>query len=301
MGRFLHMRCEKGELINSMDTDGVKRTMAVRRLRLRRSVWCLLIVLLFCVFPLKTLAEEAEEGAEEMPPHLIQTVTERDIFEGQLALGLLESPVLAEGDCAAAYENVKNCIVRIHMGNAYGSGVVFRMTPECVIIVTNKHVLSYWDDAVSYVQFPQGYFTGARVLGMADEHDVGFLSVDNGEFDFGDLERLRYVRWDMERYQKMQAGDAIFCTGAGDAAEADGTDSFYQGSVGDMALYIDDFGEYMIFAYGYAREGMSGGGTFDSYGNFIGMISGATVSGETASVPLPTILEAYGNIETEEK
>ena len=266
-----------------------------------KRILCFVFCLLAAAFPLKVRAEGTGDTEKRQTPHLIQTVTEKDLFEGQLALGFLESPVLTQGDCAAAYENVKNCIVRIHMGNAYGSGVVFRMTPECVIIVTNKHVLSYWDDAVSYVQFPQGYFTGARVLGMADEHDVGFLSVDNGEFDFGDLERLRYVRWDMERYQKMQAGDAIFCTGAGDAAEADGTDSFYQGSVGDMALYIDDFGEYMIFAYGYAREGMSGGGTFDSYGNFIGMISGATVSGETASVPLPTILEAYGNIETEEK
>lgn len=255
-----------------------------------KCVLCLAGVLFTLFLPIRVKAEESQA------PHLIQTVTERDIFEGKLALGFLESPVLTTGDCGLAYENVKNCIVRIHMGNAYGSGVVFQITPECVVIVTNKHVLSYWDDPVSYVQFPQGYFTQARVLGTSAEHDIGFLAVDNQEFDYEELEQLRYVHWDMDSYQAIQAGAAIFCTGAGDEVEADGTDSFYQGSVGDMNYYIDDFGEYMIYGYGYAREGMSGGGTFDSYGNFIGMISGATMSGETASVPLPAILEAYGDI-----
>ncbi|MDE5932696.1 MAG: serine protease [Lachnospiraceae bacterium] len=262
----------------------------MKKKRLNRYILCLSVFLFTLRLPLRVKAEDSQA------PHLIQTVTEQDIFEGKLALGFLESPVSATGDCGLAYENVKNCIVRIHMGNAYGSGVVFQITPENVIIVTNKHVLSYWDDTVSYVQFPQGYFTQARLLGTSAEHDIGFLAVDNQEFDYRELEQLRYVHWDLDRYQAMQAGDALFCTGAGDEMDADGTDSFYQGSVGDMNYYIDDFGEYMIYGYGYAREGMSGGGTFDSYGNFIGMISGATMSGETASVPLPAILEAYGGM-----
>lgn len=258
--------------------------------RLNRRILYLSCAFLALALPLRVRAEDSQA------PHLIQTVTEQDIFEGKLALGFLENPVLAVGDCGRAYENVKNCIVRIHMGNAYGSGVVFRITPENVVIVTNKHVLSYWEEPVSYVQFPQGYFTQARILGTSAEHDIGFLAVDNQEFDYHELEQLRYVHWDMDSYQAMQTGDAIFCTGAGDGPGADGTDSFYQGSVGDMYHYIEDFGEYMIYGYGYAREGMSGGGTFDSYGNFIGMISGATMSGETASVPLPAIIEAYGGL-----
>lgn len=255
---------------------------------------CLSGILTASFFPLCVRA------AEVQAPHLIQTVTEQDIFEGRLALGFLESPVLAEGDCSAAYENVKNCIVRIHMGNAYGSGVVFQITPETVIIVTNKHVLSYWEDSVSYVQFQQGYFTQAEILGVSGEHDIGFLTVDIREFDYQELETLQYVHWDLDRYQAIQAGDALFCTGAGDEMEEDVTDTFYPGSVGDMNYYIDDFGESMIYGYGYAREGMSGGGTFDAYGNFIGMISGATMGGETASVPLPAILDAYDGIRAED-
>ena len=58
------------------------------------------------------------------PPHLIQTVTERDIYEGLLALGYLETAALDAPDCGLAYGNVRDCIVQIRMGNANGSGIV---------------------------------------------------------------------------------------------------------------------------------------------------------------------------------
>ena len=58
----------------------------------------------------------------------------------------------------------------------------------------------------------------------------------------------------------------------------------------------EEFGAYMIYGYGYARAGMSGGGTFDAKGNFVGMISGGTAESETASVPLICIEEAYAEI-----
>lgn len=39
---------------------------------------------------------------------------------------------------------------------------------------------------------------------------------------------------------------------------------------------------------------MSGGGTFDAYGNFVGMLSGGTGGDETVSLPVTAILEEYG-------
>lgn len=232
-------------------------------------------------------------------PHLIQTVTEQDVYEGMLALGLLETPVLATDNCEKAYENVVPCVVGINMGNAHGSGMVWEMTSEGIIIVTNKHVLEYWDELISYVQFPQGYFADAHIIGISKEHDVGFLMVDSGELDYGELETLRYVRKDMEAYGKTKAGDEMFCVGSESGTNIygkpimEGGENFYKGSIGDMDRYIDEFGEYMIYALGYGKPGMSGGGTFDAKGNLIGMISGGTADGETASVPLPVMMEAY--------
>lgn len=259
------------------------------------------IIVTAAAFVLITLGRSITVCAEEpfIPrsvPHLIQTVSEKDIYEGMLALGFLEAPVLETEDCEAAYENVKGCIVQIHMKDAYGSGVVWEMTSTQIIIVTNKHVLAYWSDETDYVHFPQGYSAKARLMGTSAEYDIGFLCVDCLEFDYQELEQLRYVHDDMEVYQSLQTGDAIFCIGADAVVSTESTANFYQGSIGDTWRYIEEFDEYMLYGYGYAREGMSGGGTFDAKGNFIGMLAGATMEGETASVPLPLIVEAYGKM-----
>lgn len=267
-------------------------------------------------FPVRVYAQEAENDIEIYTdsnagtekefklPHLIQTVTEKDIYEGMLALGLLENKVLETADCEKAYENVRSCVVSINMGNAHGSGVVWDMTTTQTIIVTNKHVLKYWNDYISYVYFPQGYYLDAEVLGTSKEHDIGFLAVDNTKLDYKELGSLRYIRKDMYAYEGMQSGDEIFCLGGQlnkkqnnkPITKAEDDENFYKGSIGDMQRYINEFGEYMIYGLGYAKPGMSGGGTFDAKGNFIGMISGGTSEGETASIPLSIIIEEYEKI-----
>ncbi len=229
-------------------------------------------------------------------PHLIQTVTERDLFEGMLALGFLECTVLRTDDCDKAYGNVQDGIVQIIMDGAYGSGVVWEMTPEQVVIATNKHVLAYWEDRESYVRFAKGYEAKATIVGISPQYDVGFLAVENQESDYLELERIRYVHKDLEAYQELKTGDMIFCVGADAAVSAESEANYYQGSIGDMWRYIEEFEGYMIYGYGYAREGMSGGGTFDARGNLIGIFSGATEGGETASVPLPLVMEAYEQV-----
>ena len=256
-------------------------------------------VILFVAVPISVCAEDAA------PPHLIQTVSEQDIYESMLALGLLESKVLPTGDCGKAYENVKACVVSVNMGNAHGSGVIWEMTPEQTIIVTNKHVLEYWDELTSYVSYPQGYVVDARILGTSDEHDVGFLVMENDQFCYDELEKLCYVRKDMEAFNALESGDEMFCMGAEssvnshDKTTTDNEESYYIGNIGDVNRYIDEFGEYMIYGLGFAKPGMSGGGTFDAKGNFIGMISGGTSEDETASVPLSVIIEEYDKIKEE--
>lgn len=271
---------------------------------MRSSIWSGIRLYIFCYIlivagaPMQVLAAETETEL----PHLIQTVTEKDIFEGMLSLGLLESKVLETPDCDKAYENVKTCVVSINMGNAYGSGVVWDMTPTQIIIVTNKHVLEYWSEYVGYVRFPQGYYIDAEVLGTSRKHDVGFLAVDNTKLDYKELESLRYVCKDMDAFNKMQKGEQMFCLGSEFSTNSDGKTiteygkSYYKGSIGDMHRYIKEFEEYMIYGLGYARPGMSGGGTFDAKGNFIGMISGGTTNDETASIPLSVIVEEYEKI-----
>lgn len=248
-------------------------------------------ILLFCILlsPMQVKAEEKQS----MPPHLIQSVGEQDIYEGLVALGLLECPVLKVPDCGQAYENVKNCVVRLNMGNAYGSGIIWQLTSNAVIVATNEHVLEYWNDETSFIHFPQGYYANAEVLGVSENFDVGFLTVQKDNFSYEELETLYYVCADEAVYDELEQSEVMFCVGAGAAI---GVIEFHEGTVEDPWRYIDIFEDDMLYGHGFAKAGMSGGGTFDGYGHLIGMISGGTQNNETASVPLPSIIAAYKEI-----
>lgn len=249
------------------------------------------VVLFICILCLMTPAlrvQAVKEGT--LPPHLIQTVSGQDIYEGLLALGMLECRVLEKADCEEAFEIIKDCVVRINMGNAYGSGIIWDLTEDQVVIATNRHVLEYWQDADSYVYFPQGYYVDARILGVSETHDVGFLKIENEQFTYDELEKLRYASADLQAYGRLVQGEEMFCAGSGSET---GELMFCKATVEDTHRYIADLGAYMLYGHGFARPGMSGGGIYDGYGHLIGMVTGGTVQNEVAGVPLPDIMEAY--------
>lgn len=228
-----------------------------------------------------------------LPPHLIQSVTDQDLYEGMLALELSYCPVLAVKDRERACENVRDSVVRIDMGNAYGSGVIFRLTEDGLIIATNRHVLDYWQEEVGVIRFPQGFYVSAQSLGSAQDCDVGFLKVESGELGIDTLLHLRSVPVDEEAWQLLAAGDEVFCLGAD--READ--ELVYQEAVAaQKEQYIDTFDGKMLYLHGFAKEGMSGGGIFDGYGHLIGLLAGGTWRGEVAGVPVDQVLAAYREI-----
>lgn len=246
------------------------------------------IIAVLCVLPQKTLAAEPS-----LPPHLIQSVSGEAVYRGMLALDLLHSPVLEEADAQQAVENVSGCVVRIDMGNAYGSGVIFRLTEDDLIIATNRHVLDYWQEDVGVIRFPQGFYAGAQVLGSAKDCDVGFLKVENNELGIETLLTLRHVSVDEEVCQSLSAGEEAFCLGAGETAQEI---EYQEAVVAETEKYIDVFGGEMLYLNGFAKEGMSGGGIFDGYGHLIGLLAGGTWRNEVAGVPADQVLSAYRQI-----
>lgn len=239
------------------------------------------------------LPQKAQAKEPSLPPHLIQSVSSQDIYRGMLAFDLSHCPVLREEDVEAACENVKGSVVRVDMGNAYGSGVIFRLTEDGVIIATNRHVLDYWREEVGVIWFPQGFYANAQVLGSAQDCDVGFLKVENSELGIETLLTLRNVTVDEMVCQTLSAGDEAFCLGADEAAE----ETVYQEAVvAETERYIDTFGGEMLYLHGFAKEGMSGGGIFDGYGHLIGLLAGGTWKNEVAGVPADQVLSAYREI-----
>lgn len=250
------------------------------------------------IFLLCGLLQPVRAQAKELslPPHLIQSVSEQDIYEGLVALDMLRCPILKEENPEAACENVIDSVVRIDMGKAYGSGVIFRLTEDGVVIATNRHVLVYWNEDTGAVCFPQGWYVSARMLGSSQSCDVGFLQVDKEELGLEELMELRSVSVDKTVYDSLQKGAAAFCLGADRALD----ETLYQEArVEETDRYIEIFGGEMLYARGFAKEGMSGGGIFDGYGHFIGLLAGGTWQNEIAGVPLGEVERAYREITQE--
>lgn len=247
-----------------------------------------IIVSLFCIFP--TNAEELDSGLTGR--RLIQTMSEQDEYEGLLHLGMLETPILAEEDIAAAYENVKPCIVKMNIGNLYGSGVILKLQEDVVTIVSCRHLLEYADASGAIeVSFTDGYQVIGKVTFTSEQYDIGFAEVQVSGIPIWTLKKIRQAVTSKEAFQNVAAGTEMFHAGSTDGVGA----TMYGGVVADPWQFFPEFNSFMMHNYCNGKPGMSGGGTFDAYGNFIGMISGG-LGEETASLPLSVILEEFNRI-----
>ncbi len=62
-----------------------------------------------------------------------------------------------------------------------------------------------------------------------------------------------------------------------------------EGYVKDVWIYSQDLQEMVIWLDMECFPGMSGGGVFDSVGNFLGVVCAISDAGETAVIPYLTI------------
>ena len=130
------------------------------------------------------------------------------------------------------------------------------------------------------------------MLGVSETLDIGFMQVPLSLLEREDWMMLRFADKDEKNYQLLLPGDEIFVIGS---ATGTGND-YYEGTIGNVSYYFPEFEANMLYGYCQAVPGMSGGGTFDKEGHFIGMLTAGTASGEIASLPLETILEEYEKV-----
>lgn len=245
-------------------------------------------VILIAAFAVPVTAWADEQGMGR----LIQTTTFEEDYQALVHLNLTDTPVLTEENIDKAYENVLCSCVRIQGDGHYGSGSIYEMTEEEIIIVSNKHVLQYFNDE-SYVTFWNGKSERGRVIGVSGEADVGFIGISISGFTYEELLQLRCVRRQTEIYQDIKENTRFFMI---DAASNSLNPVLYEGSVIDKSRFLEEYEMEMLYGNAAAVPGMSGTGIFDGYGNYIGILSGATENNEIAGVPLPVIEREYMRI-----
>lgn len=220
----------------------------------------------------------------------IQTVP---LPEGEKVPVLATAPLLEWDDpetenlAGMLQENCSGMMVQLTAGQYIGSGIICGEEEESMIIVTAAHVLSDAADGVQ-ITFVDDWVIDAAEYSISEQADLAVIQVPLKEIPKERLEKYLTVNLDKSVCDKLQANDGCIVMGCKSGVAEDA----YEGVVLEPWIYMEDYGQHMIWVRAPGKSGMSGGGLFDRKGYFLGILSGRSEDDEWAVVPLALVLEA---------
>ncbi len=260
------------------------------RLRERRNIMkqimteLIRVSILFIVWCLSVTTVTAEEviiesiSTEEHNPWynrpLIQATTYEDEYLDAVKLGVYTMPECQAEDTEILYAEASKSVVRIVMGQYAGSGLIWRMEEEGMVLVSNKHLLR--EAACGTVTFSNGMALQAENLHFSQEYDLGFLFIPREELasellrDCYEVRRVQALPEQIENQRIMQI-----------ASSQQPAADCYKGISKGMT-FVPEFQAVMLETECFSKAGMSGGGVFDEQGYLLGMIAGGDVNSNTS-------------------
>lgn len=206
--------------------------------------------------------------------------------------GTLMSAGSEESPADQLRRNGAGMMVQIQAGDVLGSGVIYELREDAAVILTAAHVVENAGSAVLVTFCDGGAAEGGTVL-CSELADLAVVKVNLEGIPEENRANYFCVTTDKESFDALQAGDGCIAMGCRTAAASEA----YQGIILDNWIYMEDYGQYMIWVQAEGRAGMSGGGLFDLQGHFLGILSGKSDDGELAAVPLSLILTELDNFD----
>lgn len=212
-----------------------------------------------------------------------------------------------ESDGMSDNQVVNPAITNPEIYGSFGSGSIWEYNEDSILVVTNYHVISQvvTKNALGYAVFYNGVISEFTVAAFDDDADCAFLLIDSSCMTSDQLKDLRcVVPYDYEN-STLTVEEPMFVVHSQEISREDMVsyntlnmiaDTSYVGYIMDPSVYVSALLQDMLYCKCSADAGMSGGPTFDAYGHYIGMLTGATDSGETVSVLLSDIETVYEQI-----
>lgn len=229
---------------------------------------CFLLTVLLCACAAQPSAESGQRTFNSNP------LLEPGDADGRNLAGLLQ-------------QTAAGALVRLEAEGTVGSGVIYELNGERMVLVTAGHVLE-GKSAVKII-FQDGLEVVCEELARSANADVGFLTVDMDRIPEENAGHYCYAYADKEAADSLAAGDGIIVTGSRDGAAGNA----YEGELLDPWIYMEDFAQYMMWGKTYVKAGMSGGGVFDLRGRLIGILCGEDGENGIAALPLSIIRTEY--------
>lgn len=232
---------------------------------------------------------------------LIQSTTYEDEYLDAVKLGAFTMPECQSEDAESLYAEAAKCVVRIVMGQYAGSGLIWCMEEEGMVIAANKHLLK--EAAYGTVTFANGIALQAEILYFSQEYDLGFIFIPREELSselLRDCYEVRRVQELLEQTGEQLEEFKIIQIASSQQPVADCCKGIIKGMT-----FVPEFQAFMLETECYSKAGMSGGGVFDEKGYLVGMIAGGDVEVDasvreaeiTYSIPAWQIEEEYQLLE----
>jgi S1-C subfamily serine protease len=239
-------------------------------------------------------AVAAEEGASDF-------TSEIEWFCEEIIRGQRTVSVLGEANIGVVADLIKCATVNVQAMSGsiiygQGSGVIVSYDEKTVRILGCRHTL--YTEAMR-VKFIDGTVAPARIAGRADTHDVMVLEVSTDRLSEATKNAIKKVTINFSQNANIKVKDSVLTTGfiTGQGYQT------YLGQVSNLRKSFSDFRPAYTNLVPYlltttnAQAGSSGGGTFDAYGNFIGIQAGIVLqTRERYVVPLDILVEEYEKI-----
>lgn len=187
-------------------------------------------------------------------------------------------------------KNGAGMMVQLQAGDVLGSGVIYELREDAAVILTAAHVVEKAESAV-LVTFCDGYTVESGSFACSALADLAVVTVCLEDIPEENKTNYFSAKTDKESFDALRAGDGCIAMGCRTAAASE----VYQGTILDNWIYMEDYGQHMIWVRSEGVAGMSGGGLFDFQGHFLGILSGGSGDGELAAVPLSLILTELDN------
>ena len=186
-------------------------------------------------------------------------------------------------------ESAIKAMVYMESSKAGGNGSVYKITEEEIIIVTTYHLLQ--DSETIGVRFYDNMYAEGNVIGINEKHDVGFVKIPLDEIPGDTVQRVKAIQRNDSMYASLIQGSSMayyFLT-------YDGTfvcQEIYEGSIGAMNWYVEEFDDELIYNYCKIQPGMSGCATVAKDGSYIGMVIGG-YENESVALSIRVIDQVY--------
>ncbi|MDE7323385.1 MAG: serine protease [Lachnospiraceae bacterium] len=177
------------------------------------------------------------------------------------------------------YQLARRSVVKVTVKDAAGSGIIWKIE-DGIVIASNRHLLL--KDVRAEVTFGNQETVNAVIMGYSQQYDIGFIKIPEEAVTdsiLRDIYETVPVLYESElenakkAFGQSYAGKRILQVGA---VIDKGTVNFSSGSIRGLT-FIPLFNTNVLETECFSRAGMSGGGVFDEYGRFLGMISGGDV------------------------